>query len=68
MKAGWKTSEAHMTLIVVVGGFALTRLGLSEACKDEVLIKIAPFISAGIASFGYAVSRGISKLGSKKDR
>lgn len=62
MTPGWKTSEAHIAVIVIVGGFLFSRLGISDECRDEVLTKVAPYISAGLASVGYAVSRGLAKL------
>jgi hypothetical protein len=62
MTPGWKTSEAHITMVVVLGGFLFSRLGISDECRDEVLTKVAPYLSAGLASVGYAISRGLAKL------
>ena len=62
MTPGWKTSEAHITVLVVMGGFVFSRLGISDECRDEVLSKVAPYLSAGLASIGYAISRGLAKL------
>ena len=57
-----KTSEGRMALLVIIGGFFLSRFGFSEECKDEVVTKLAPYISGGLASVGYAISRGIAKM------
>ena len=59
---GWKTSEAHITFLTIVGSFVLSRWGLSEDCKNEVVGKVVPFLSAGLASAGYAISRAVTKL------
>ena len=62
MKPGWTTSEAHLTAITVVGSLVLSRIGVSDSCKDELLSKLGPYISMGLASLGYAISRGLAKL------
>lgn len=62
MKPGWRTSEAHITVITIAGSFLLSRVGLSDDCRDEILTKVGPYVAAGVASLGYAVSRGIAKL------
>lgn len=60
-----KTSEGRMALLVIIGGFFLSRFGFSDECKDEIITKVAPFISAGLATVGYSISRAIAKLKGK---
>lgn len=67
IKPGWLTSEAHITIITIVGSALLSHIGLTDACKNEVITKVAPFITMGLASFGYAISRGIAKLKGSHD-
>ena len=62
MKPGWKTSEAHLTAVAVVGSLILFRFGISSLCKYDLLAALGPCLSMGLASLGYAISRGLAKL------
>ena len=60
MKPGYKTTEFWMTALAAVVGLLMT----SEMfIDDSVWAKGLGLVAAGLASAGYAVSRGMAKRG-----
>lgn len=56
-KPGWKTTEFAVTVLTVVGVVVLIALG--KVTVDDVVRLWPIFIGSG----GYAVSRGLTKMG-----
>lgn len=62
MKPGYKTTEFWMTALAAMVGLLMTS-GLFLG--DSVWTKGLGLVAAGLASAGYAVSRGMAKRGSE---
>ena len=62
MKPGWKTSEAHLTLVMTLGGLALSKIGLTNDCQHELLTKVAPIAASLIAAVSYTIARTVAKV------
>ena len=59
-KPGWLTSEAWITVVVVLWALVagINALGLAE---DHPVVKAAAFVAAALASLGYGISRALVK-------
>lgn len=61
-KPGWMTSEAWITVVVVLGALVagVGALGLSA---EHPAVRAAAFVTAALAALGYGVSRALVKRG-----
>jgi hypothetical protein len=55
LKAGWKSSEFWLALVVIVGG------AIASVYHSEPWAKVCGIIAAAIATGGYSISRGMAK-------
>jgi zinc transporter ZupT len=66
MKPGWQTTEFWVSIATGVTGLAVT-LGYLNSEQSTPIIKAVEQISGGVimlgSVFGYAISRGLSKMG-----
>jgi hypothetical protein len=68
MKPGWQTTEFWVSIISGVSGLLVT-MGYITTDQATPLVKAVEMIAGGVimlgSVFGYAISRGLTKLGGK---
>ena len=68
MKAGWTTTEFWTSMATLLTGLATT-LGYLTSEQSTPLVQAVTQIAGGVlmiaSVFGYAISRGLAKMGQK---